>query len=165
MKKVILFAAVLLLIVSCKKSSVKKTCCTSPPYVKEFWGGYILMPNVFTPDANGINDEFGPIHDGLIRWEMRVLDTKERVIYSTTDSEMWNGMNNGSPVNDIYGWKVVYHTAKAETDSIQGIVCIISDTDGICPKNEGDCLFATQADRPFINFDADLPSNEVLCID
>lgn len=167
MKKVLLLSTVLLLLFSCKKNSVKKSCCATPPFIGEFPGGKILVPNVFTPDADGVNDLFGPIYveSKITSWEMTITSVKDKELFSTTNSERWDGTSDGNRINDIVGWEITYYTKKAETFSIIGQTCVISDTDGICPNYMEDCIFASQTDLPNETFDPDLPHNELLCVD
>lgn len=56
--------------------------------------GYrLIMPNAFTPNADGINDFFGPQYIGLKNLELRVYDTWGSLVYSESGDTIrgWNG--------------------------------------------------------------------------
>tara|TARA_B100001287_G_scaffold29283_1_gene20911 strand:- start:225 stop:1433 length:1209 start_codon:yes stop_codon:yes gene_type:complete len=69
------------------------------------------MPSSFSPNADGINDEFGPIMNGVAdNYNFNVYSRWGEVIFtSTEDVPMWNGEfnNNGQlcPLG-VYVWKV-----------------------------------------------------------
>lgn len=152
------------LLVSCNKRSVKVTCCDADPFFTEFSGGYVLVPNVFTPNSDGVNDSFGPIVSGVVDYDMTVVNTKQDELYSTTSSGKWNGKVDGEVFNGIVGWKIKLRTDDVQIVDISGQVCVLEDTDGICPKNVENCSFGTQATSAG-TFDPNASSKESLCIE
>lgn len=59
----------------------------------------ILSYDAFTPNGDGINDEFIPkaIEANNLKFEMLIKDLSGNIIYSTTDySKAWNGRRNNS---------------------------------------------------------------------
>lgn len=71
------------------------------------------MPNVFTPNNDGINDTFKPIvFKGMKSGHLVVLNRWGQVVYETNDLQIgWNGQINGNPASDgVYFWKVEYTT-------------------------------------------------------
>jgi gliding motility-associated-like protein len=70
----------------------------------------VYVPNAFTPDADGINDEFLPVvrdHAGR-DYDLRVFDRwGTEVFYSDQLDAGWDGRVNGKPpVTDVYVWKL-----------------------------------------------------------
>lgn len=68
---------------------------------------YVVFPNVFTPNGDGINDFFSPIE--INRIKKPILKIKNRwgnTVYSTTNLEIpWDGTENGNPCPDgVYYW-------------------------------------------------------------
>jgi gliding motility-associated-like protein len=67
----------------------------------------LYIPNVFSPNGDGINDHFGPVRhpefDGVIR-QMRISDRWGDLLYDAQYSfegslnSSWNGMSLGKPV-------------------------------------------------------------------
>ncbi|MEZ4738659.1 MAG: PKD domain-containing protein [Flavobacteriales bacterium] len=71
----------------------------------------IFVPNAFTPNGDGRNDEFRPVLNGFVGWNYRLMifDRWGQPAYDTRDrNEAWDGQKNGTdaPV-DVYVWKVI----------------------------------------------------------
>ncbi|WP_294824436.1 PKD-like domain-containing protein [uncultured Flavobacterium sp.] len=76
--------------------------------------GYdVMVPNAFTPDGNGINDTFNPVHKGLKSIELNVYDTWGGMIYSEKGETLtgWNGTVKNIPAENGN----FYFRIKAET--------------------------------------------------
>lgn len=74
---------------------------------------YILdLPNVFTPNNDGINDIFKVNTVGLTEFSLVVLDQRNKIIFSTQDSNVsWDGLSfSGEPVSS--GNYVYFITAR-----------------------------------------------------
>ncbi len=55
----------------------------------------IYFPNAFTPNDDGVNEQFKPLAVGIKEFKMLILDRWGLVIYSTSDLEKgWNGTMN-----------------------------------------------------------------------
>ena len=71
----------------------------------------VYVPNAFSPNGDGINDEFVPIYDCTFKdYQLRIYDRWGQLIYSTTDpQDTWNGRYNGdlAPI-DVYVYVVDY---------------------------------------------------------
>jgi gliding motility-associated-like protein len=60
--------------------------------------GNILIPNVFTPNADGINDPYRVLIVGQEKYRLSIYDRGGKVLYTGTDPEEgWNGIINGQP--------------------------------------------------------------------
>ena len=65
----------------------------------------VYMPNIFSPDGNGLNDKFGPITYGVESYIMSIYNRWGEIIYA--GSEAWNGNYKGQVVMDgIYFYQV-----------------------------------------------------------
>ncbi len=56
--------------------------------------GYkLIMPNAFTPNEDGLNDFFGPVHVGLNTLEISIYDTWGSLIYQESGDSIrgWDG--------------------------------------------------------------------------
>lgn len=73
-------------------------------------GGTIFIPNAFTPNGDGSNDLFIPIHTGVVpqRYSFRVYDRWGLEVFSTTDVKQgWDGNILGIPgISETYVWVV-----------------------------------------------------------
>lgn len=58
----------------------------------------LMVPNVFTPDGNGQNDEFRVLYKSLATFKCDVYNRWGKLVYSWTDpAEGWNGNIGGRP--------------------------------------------------------------------
>lgn len=64
----------------------------------------ILFPNAFTPNGDGINDDYAPVYDARL-WNLRfdVFDRWGLLVFSGRDGERWHG---GSAVVGCYSVRV-----------------------------------------------------------
>ncbi len=73
-----------------------KSCFENGPFIiSNEWA--IFIPNVFTPNQDGINDEFKMIFRGIKNAEIIIYDRWGIEIFSTKDAktQFWNGTKNG----------------------------------------------------------------------
>ncbi len=70
----------------------------------------IFIPNGFTPNEDGLNEEFKPIGKYLNHYEMFIYNRWGELIFTSTDiNQGWDGTYLGKPVQmDVYVWKVNY---------------------------------------------------------
>jgi gliding motility-associated-like protein len=68
----------------------------------------IFIPNAFTPNGDGINDDFGVKGEGIQNFKMLIYNRWGEVIYSSTNpGEHWDGKVNNEPVeNGVYVYEV-----------------------------------------------------------
>lgn len=91
----------------------------------------VLAPNAFTPDGDGLNDDFIP-HGFLSRddlFKMEIFDISGKLVYSTKSiSEPWNGNFNNSGeklLEGMYIWKVSISNTKNQSNAYAGSVRLI----------------------------------------
>lgn len=71
----------------------------------------ILMPNVFTPNSDGINDNFSPsVFKGMKSGKLIILNRWGQTIFETTDvTQGWNGTYKGNQCSaGIYYYIIEY---------------------------------------------------------
>ena len=68
----------------------------------------IFIPSAFTPNNDGINDDFGVKGEGIQNYQMLIYNRWGEVIYSSTNpKEHWDGNYNNAPVeNGVYVYEV-----------------------------------------------------------
>lgn len=73
-------------------------------------GGVINVPNIFTPNGDGVNESFKPVMSGVLStdYSFAVFNRWGAKVFETTDiNAAWDGMINGSPAaTDAYVWVV-----------------------------------------------------------
>lgn len=73
-----------------------------------------FIPNAFTPDGNGLNDEFGPVFTNILseRYDFYIFDRWGNIVFETHDpNKKWNGRwrNEGDKVQtDVYVYKIAF---------------------------------------------------------
>lgn len=109
-------------------TSVNEICADT--FVKDFiieGSNFIWVPNVFTPDGDGVNDVFKPIyinHKGGVvniynRWG-------ERVYTNTNLTVGWDGTFEGKHcVSDVYVYVVDYLTNEDEVKKLTGNITLL----------------------------------------
>jgi gliding motility-associated-like protein len=88
----------------------------------------IFIPNSFSPNGDGINDEFFPTGTGLSKenYSMEIYNRWGEMIFSTTDlSEHWKGNNSGTTLQDTFVYKINLKTTKGNKIVRTGTVTLI----------------------------------------
>ena len=91
------------------------------------------MPNVFTPNNDGVNDFFRPIVlDKINDFSMRIYSRWGRMVYEFSGDPMdqawqgWDGRNGGSNAPEgVYFWAVRYTDLYGRTHRMQGAVTLL----------------------------------------
>ncbi|MEM1321427.1 MAG: gliding motility-associated C-terminal domain-containing protein, partial [Bacteroidota bacterium] len=68
----------------------------------------IYIPNAFSPNDDGINDEFGAFGTDIIRFQLRIFNRWGGVVFESKDPEgHWDGFINGEPAQEgVYTWMI-----------------------------------------------------------
>lgn len=91
----------------------------------------LFIPSAFTPNNDGLNDDFGPVFSSisLEKFRFSVFDRWGNVVFQTSDmNERWDGkMKNGSKPapGDVFVWKVAYKAAKENEREEMGDVTVL----------------------------------------
>jgi gliding motility-associated-like protein len=76
------------------------------------------VPNVFSPNGDGLNDEFMPGFD------LEIVDRNGQKIFKGNTG--WDGMQNGEPADpDTYFYLIYYTDSAQKTHSIKGYVTLV----------------------------------------
>ncbi|MBK8966807.1 MAG: gliding motility-associated C-terminal domain-containing protein [Lewinellaceae bacterium] len=89
----------------------------------------VIFPNAFTPDNDSNNDTFQPVFDcpGITEFQFFVYNRwGENVFAGTSQTDGWNGENNGSPApSDVYVWYATYIDIEGEKVTQKGDVTLL----------------------------------------
>lgn len=67
-------------------------CQNSITHAIEVRGHVFYAPNAFSPNEDGINDQFKPVTLGVEKYELKIYNRTGEMVFSTTDpNEGWNG--------------------------------------------------------------------------
>jgi gliding motility-associated-like protein len=89
----------------------------------------IYVPNVFTPNGDGNNDEFYAKGVGIQKFAMQIYDRWGHLVWDTRDiTNTWDGSSKGSfePIKqDVYTWKAQVLDISNKTHNLIGHVSLI----------------------------------------
>jgi gliding motility-associated-like protein len=89
---------------------------------------FIYFPNVFTPDDDRNNDNFGAYGVNVLDFTMLVFNRWGEIIFRAEDiNDRWNGFYKGRLCqNDVYVYKVTYKNTKGKQFTKIGRVALIN---------------------------------------
>ena len=116
--------------VSCKDDTTEeKTCCSIPAVDAQVGNGHAYVPNVFTPNGDGINEQFFGMGTFIKAFEMHIFDRWGNKIFESNDLyKGWNGKvkSAGDIVQeDVYVWKVRVTDFEGKHYNYNGHVSVI----------------------------------------
>jgi gliding motility-associated-like protein len=89
----------------------------------------IYIPNAFTPNADGLNDQFQAKGHGIHKFKMQIFDRWGHVIFESEDlNDAWDGTVKGSsdPIkNDVYVWKAQVEDVFHQNHQLNGHVTLM----------------------------------------
>lgn len=114
----------------------------------------ILIPNIFTPNGDGVNDYFRPIVSdqkvgawmNATSYEPAYLSTKistwgtGEIILETKDPMGWDGQYNGQVVEGLYQYRIDISTGRGAFKAYEGTVYVWRSAGG-CVKNANQCIY------------------------
>jgi gliding motility-associated-like protein len=96
------------------KVSIKDNCFefTEDFPVKVLYDFYIEAPKAFTPNGDGVNDEFKFETKNIGKFDLRIFNRWGNLIFTSTNSnDGWNGLSNGNKQNpDTYTYFIQAET-------------------------------------------------------
>ncbi len=76
----------------------EKNCLSKQSYTIEVVNSLLEVPNVFTPNGDGKNDEFRVSYKSLVSFSAKVYSASGRLVYAWTDpAKGWDGTVGGVP--------------------------------------------------------------------
>jgi len=99
-----------------------------PPPPEEPPGELILLPNAFTPDGDGLNDEFKAIGqpDNLSSFSMTIFNRWGQMVFETKDISLgWDGTYQGKPSPaGTYVFRVEYSISSRSFDTSGTVILV-----------------------------------------
>jgi len=106
--------------------------CQAADTVMVLWGGEpFYLPNAFTPNGDGLNDEFKPVqrYDLVKTYHLYIYNRWGQLIFDSPDINTgWDGTYKGQPVEQgTYVYKIVYTASSTgnEPQSVAGNVTLL----------------------------------------
>ncbi len=97
-------------------------------------GEYLMMPNAFSPNSDGLNDVFKPKTKGINGFRMDIFNKWGELIFSNAsqDNDGWNGQLKGQLLpSGNYVYKVSFQTPKGEQIEKAGTVTLIRENKSV----------------------------------
>ena len=89
---------------------------------------FLEMPNVFTPDQDGVNDLFVPVKaQNITSSSLTIINRWGEVVFESSDIKQgWDGMYKGNFLTDgVYFWKLDYEGTNKQTYHKTGTVSLV----------------------------------------
>lgn len=146
-----------LLLTACSKATMKpkefaEKCCEDDAEVDCIGDLCLTLPNVFTPNNDGINDIFY-IHslagNQSYTAGVSIFDPAGNIVYENSEmrfndpSSAWDGSNsNGEIIQNLYQVELQYTGPNDETHYLSNKVAVLLEMD--CVENWSNCEFSSQ---------------------
>jgi len=137
-----------------------KSCCGTEPVEFAFRNEKVYVPNVFTPNGDGVNDYFMPYVNKEVGgvWGFTVYSARGDTIlfqreYFNYDREIenyaWNGLRkDGSRYKGLFKYKMRVDDKAAVKQIVEGSACaIVCDPDAKIFRNKEGCFYPVQAGK------------------
>lgn len=120
-------------------------CCETVPLEASLDTGQIFIPNIFTPDGNGVNDRFSVLSGAGIEEinSFIVRNANGETVFSQQDimpstaflaETSWDGLDNeGNSTSGLFEYEVTVTSVLDDTQTFFGKVCVL-----ICENAEYD---------------------------
>lgn len=101
--------------------------CVARDEVEIHFEGIIYVPNSFTPDGDGNNDNFFVVAGNIKEFQLLIFDRWGELIFESYDvNGVWNGTYGGKVCKDgTYVWKIVYTDTEDIKKNLVGHVNLI----------------------------------------
>jgi gliding motility-associated-like protein len=100
-------------------------------HIYEDYGLYV--PNVFTPNDDGLNDVFQPKGFGIAKYELQIFDRWGELLYTTKEfNQGWDGTRQkkkdvvyGTVAEGVYTWRILVTNVFGDAKELTGHVTLI----------------------------------------
>lgn len=102
-------------------------CTSSATLTYEIMEAMYDIPNAFTPDGDGENDNFNVVSEGLVEvLEFKIYTRWGEIVYDNENpTNGWDGTKDGEPLpTDVYFYKIMVQTT-SQSETFEGDVTLI----------------------------------------
>ena len=139
-----------------------KGCCGTEAVEIKIAGTKMFVPNIFTPNDDGINDVFRPYYDAkkLTVQQFTIRDNADKIIWTTEkfnpneNNSAWEGyLTKDSKYTGLFRYTFVVVDAKGVTSVFGGSACsvVCNSKTPIAIENKSKCFFPIQYQKDSLN--------------
>ncbi len=161
--------SICILFIACNKDDkIFSGCCDNPALEATVGNGRIYIPNIFTPDGDGINDVFFVFGDSIREITSITLSNEDgSSVFGSGLFEVnnpdhgWNGRIGGKVIKGMFDYTITVVAENGVISVLEGKVCNHPcNEDGSGPRvsEVEKCQFSVQVTDG--RFDATIPSHE-----
>lgn len=157
MRTTLFLLSLTIVLANCNKTKVDD-CCTGDPQIAAVDSSVIAVPDIFTPNADGVNDLLYVRTKNIASLTLTITKRSGKVLFESSDmSTGWDGTYKGKNVKEKeFSFTVDARTLSGKSLNLSGKVCIIRDN---CAKGPlQNCFFDCQFNGT--TFDRNIPTNE-----
>jgi len=87
----------------------------------------INMPNVFTPDSDGLNDFFAPVSDGAIEIiQFKIFNRWGEIVFDENNQQGWDGNHDGKAApSDVYVYAIEFVNGDGTIQNLSGDITLV----------------------------------------
>jgi len=89
----------------------------------------IFIPNAFTPNGDGLNDEWKPVVRNLAKYKLQIYNRWGEVVFETEDwNDPWLGeFNEGDHFvqTEVYNFRMTYLSIEGEAGDVNGHITVV----------------------------------------
>lgn len=155
-------------------NKVYESCCGVEPVEFTFGDAYMFVPNVFTPNGDGINDYFVPaVNDDVLAFDAYLIYTavgdtllfdRNGFSYQNIPSWAWDGnRKDGTPYIGPFKYEFVVFLKNNIIYTVKGSACRVAcGPDASFFTGKTTCFYPIQADTSG-RLNKSFPSQELDC--
>ncbi|MEO8069386.1 MAG: gliding motility-associated C-terminal domain-containing protein [Flavobacteriales bacterium] len=152
---------------ACKKDEKSVEPALAPAFLFCQDSCILNVPNVFTPDGDGINDKFFVSGKNFTLSELSVYDAYGTLVYTSADQyKAWTGVHSGLNPPPVVTGRYLYHLVATTSSGtlLDGYqeVQLLMDHDSPCFNDDVDPLFGDQFDPRLCG--ASYATNDLICL-
>lgn len=89
----------------------------------------VFIPNSFTPNGDGLNDQFGVVSQSVLNYYLVIYDRWGNMVYESRDpDESWHGNLNGSPLpTGVYAYRLEIEGTNKQIVKKMGSIMLLQD--------------------------------------